>query len=263
MNKTKGPAVHVERGQKRVSSEKWRTHVTMLGRRERSVRKRQAFRWITNRKYSTHYNPFFRNGLGQFFKVKQGLDIVEALKLVPGRKNRKRVVIEDGAGEGHNLAKIKELLATAGIPCEAIALSLGSDPSLKTKLANGKINKIVNGPAELYVPEKPVDLVISFYGSLHYTLEDLKKEHLLKFAHSLRKNGLLLTGFDSPIKGKRSAAQTLYEKHKHNALVRALEKRGFKAAVYLQPKGLELMLGEKLPEYMLIVQRTNIFPKKS
>ena len=260
--KAKGPAVHVERLKGKAGSREWREHVERLAGQERLARQRKPFQWVDSREYGMHYNPFFKKGLGLFFGVKGGLDLVEALKRIPGRKGRKMVVVDDGAGQGNALAGIKERLEKLGIGCEAVALAFETSPELEEKVKAGKIDRVVAGPAERFVPKKQVDAVVSYYGSVHYTLEDLKREHLLKFAYSLRKGGLLLVGFDSNRGGRVSAEAVFEERRMQRAIVRAFEKRGFRAGVYQKPRELERSVRQKVPDFMLIVQRTNVFAGK-
>lgn len=82
-----------------------------------------------------------------------------------------------------------------GIETETTALTLHGNTALSERKAGGKIDKIVRGHAELFVPKKPFDVIISVFGSTTYTHPSARKEQLLKFAQSLGRGGIMLVCF--------------------------------------------------------------------
>ena len=103
-----------------------------------------------------------------------------------------------------------------------------------------EIDEVVLGPAENFIPEKPFDAIISLFGSIHYTLSSLRKEHLLKFAYSLKKGGLMLIGFE-PLEEPFSTAM-------RKGIERSFAKRGFEAEFFLTKDSI-------LPYWILFVKR--------
>ena len=181
----KGASYHARRVAEKVAK-----HGEAVSHHLRAVLDGGWNQWAGHRRDFEMYDTCFRQALSG--------GILNALLKVRRRKNRLLVVIEDGAGEGLFLSSLKKSLNGKGVPSELIALSLLNHPSLVAKRKRGEIDRIVVGPAELYLPKKPADLIVSMYGSIQYAHDLLKKEHVLKFANSLRKGGIMLIGFSSP-----------------------------------------------------------------
>lgn len=170
---------------------------------------------------------------------------VDVAKIIPRKGNRPLAIVEDGAGQGYFLATLKELLAINGIPCKTTALAVKENESLKELRTVGKIDRIVTGPAELYFPKSPVDWIVSYNGSITYSMNSIQKAHLLKFASALNRGGIMAIIFDAGVKknlhGLKQAA-TLLETPKRgkrislrqemDGIERAFEKRGFRAKFY-------------------------------
>ena len=264
--RSKGPAYYRDRVRSLslVEKRRWQAH-TGFSKMMEALGRAGRKSWTMTRGYA-EYNPFFRAGLGKFFGAQEPLDIASALKKIPRSKNRPLVVVEDGAGEGVFLEQLKKELASKNVPSKTTALVL-SEPDgfpLSKRHKAGLVDSVVAGQAEFFVPEGKVDAVVSFYGSLHYTMFDAKKDHLLKFAHSLRKGGIMMIGFEqsSLFKLSDNLDQARAQMQKHSgALVRAFEKRGFRARVY-KSHVREQEREPKIPAYMLIVQRTNVVSRR-
>jgi len=260
MRKAKGPAYHVKRLERIAEKDvpRWREHLERAAGQERMAREKQPFCWIDDRTYKKHYSPFFREALGKFFLGKGRLEILDALAMVPMGKGRPLVVLEDGPGKGHFLVAAGKGLAEKRIPNRTLGLAFEKSPMLAARERKGRIRQIITGPAELFVPNKPVDAIVSFYGSITYALPEMRKEHLLKFAQSLRKGGIMMAGFDlNALKGinllKYGPESFL------RGVERAFAKRGFRAKIYPKPE----TFAENSPSHILIVQRTNSFPAQN
>ena len=156
-----------------------------------------------NRGYR-EYNFLFRKALGG--------SIIEAL-IALGRKSLE--IIDDGAGDGRFLKEIKKKLSKAGIKSRTIALSLGGNENLALKRKLNHIDELKLGSAEDFLPEKPADAIFSFLGSISYVEDLVRKEHLLKFAHSLKKGGIMMVGFE---------LQTERRESKHGIIARGLSR---------------------------------------
>jgi hypothetical protein len=216
----------------------------MLSRR--SAREKEEG-WIVHRTFENHYEPFLSRGIRA---IGAGNDLFDWLMRKAGRKRTLRVM-DDGAGEGHFLNALSEKLGEAGIRCHTTALSLMIRPKLLEFFRQGKIDEVRPGFAETFVPTKPYDLIVSIYGSPHYTTmtheipdpktgTQLQKNHLLKMAHSLKKGGLLIVGIDR-LMDMRPRARAHLEA--------AFKKRGFLL------KCTEYWNNTNLPFAMLVLQR--------
>ncbi len=228
--KAKGAGYYAQRVKEKIKKDetKFKDHLQMVLNENLKYRDDHGFR---------HYNKVFRFALNN--------EILDELKKIPRGKKRPLVIVEDGAGEGVFLAKLKSELRKAGIPCETTALELTNNFELLKKFVRKEIDKLPVGPAENFVPEKPVDAIISLHGSIHFTLKDLRKDHLLKFAHSLRKGGIMLVGF--------SGQAGILNRKQKTELERAFQKRGFQAKFHVYPKLFPL----GAPDAILILRRTN------
>ena len=267
--KPKGPAFHVARVRDLIKKdpEAWKRHITILNIKEFASRRSAPMRWIDNRNYQYYYNPFFGYGLAQFFGARHSLDIARTLAKIPRGKNRKLAVLEDGAGKGLSLYVLKKKLAALGVESKTTALVLQQSPGkeLETRVKERKVDKVIYGPAEFYSPKGKFDAIISLNGSFNYAPDSLKKEHLLKFAKCLRKGGIMMVGFTPEINSSNKTVDVFERRKKISQIIKAFEKRGFKAAHYdcQHNKNIDPFVRRKLPTEMLIIQRTNIQPKKN
>lgn len=127
-------------------------------------------------------------------------------------------ILDDGAGNGDLLAGLKKKLNARRIKTETIGISLIRNARLLSRFENQEIDHVHWGIAERYVPRKPVDIIFSIFGSLYHTYKEVGKDHLLKFAYSLRPGGMMIMAGIFSKQGR----------FRQN-LQRAFEKRGFKA----------------------------------
>ncbi len=131
------------------------------------------------------YNNLFRIGTGR--------NIIDVLQEM---KRKKLVIIDDGAGrKGRFLVELKKALLENGIESRTIAVSLRRRKGIEKNLKTGLINEAVYGPAEEFVPKKQADAIFSVLGSIDHVQNLVKKYQLLKYAHSLRKGGIMMLGF--------------------------------------------------------------------
>ena len=214
--------------------------------------------WTDSRTYGD-YNEFFSVGLEQ---LGFGNGMVDAFRRI-APKNRPLRILEDGAGAGIDLEGIKEELSKAGIKSITTAISLHDYPLLMERQRLGKIDRVAFGNAELFMPEKSQDCIISMMGTLNYTISELRKDTLLKFAHSLTRGGLMMVGFHFTTKpyGTYNIPRGLSEhpkagrklpiKDEMTGIEKAFAKRGFHAKFI----HFEYREGTNFPEWMLIVKR--------
>ena len=250
----------IERLKSRIRSNKqtaasWQAYEEEL--REMSIR--QA--WHRDRLYE-EYDVIFRGGLSDFFGKKTTIRNVFLMLSNGGKKEI--TILEDGAGDGKFLSTAKQNLTREGIKCRTIALSLHKNQKLKEAEKRGLIDKAVKGMAEFYLPKKPVSMVVALFGSTAYTLQSLRKDHVLKFALSLEKGGIMMVGFRFfsgkisrlDVISKGLSAYPIDERRldietEMAGVERAFQKKGFRAKFY---KFNNYML-EAPPNYILIVQR--------
>ncbi len=202
--------------------------------------------WGDTRNYKMYDN---------FFKKILNKNILSKIRSIPRKKGKQLVVLEDGPGyNALFLDSLKTQLNKLNISSKTIALSL--NPSEKLKAQQGKaIDILVKGPAEKYLPKEKIDLIVSLFGSIHYTLPLTQKNHLLKLAHSLNKGGVMLVGFSF-----RENFDVFDQKRDLKGIIKALKKRGFKAKFkrndlkhYYSEKG--FIHHKNFPEYMLLIEK--------
>jgi hypothetical protein len=236
---------------------------------EKKVTKNQQGTWLFDRDYYRNYNPFFRQGLGRFFGRQEAMDIHEAFRIIAaengsGTKRNPFRILEDGAGHGIGLAGLNEELSRMGITTHTTALTLKTNPQLEKLKQEGAISEIVPGLAEFYIPKKPFDAIISVAGSMTHTPNRITKEHLLKFAYSLKRGGIMLVDFHpGQLYSKNMYSRKNTEKFL-SGLENSFRKRGFEAQITFDgqnwrqtnipiwPKPIST---PDMPPYMLIVRR--------
>lgn len=202
------------------------------------------------------YNFFFSPALRDFFGKR--ISIADALLQIPRGKNQALRICEDGPGKGYAL---NELIRDIGekVKVDATALTMVPEKELLSSAEYLPI-KIVIGDAETFVPKKPIHSIISFFGSVHFSQTDSRfykvtKDHLLKFAHSLTKGGLMLTAmYDEKIESQFSEMKKIEKRFKE--IEASFLKRGFKAKFYLIPHGEGYVSGAKSwPNLVFLIRR--------
>ena len=173
MRKSRAPEYYRERIRKALARNRW----GMKAGYGRVI--------LTENRGLRTYNNIFRAGTG--------CNIVDSLE---GLKRKKLVIVDDGAGrKGRFLVELKKALLERGIKSRTIAVSLRKRKGIERNREKGLIDEAAYGPAEEYVPREPVDAIFSVLGSVQYVQNLVKKDHLLKYAHSLRKGGIMMLGF--------------------------------------------------------------------
>ncbi len=251
--KPKGPAYFVDRVRNaaRKKRKEWRETKDKLEWYSHRDFPTKRTRWESQRSYTKHYNPYFGPALAKFLGKSPSTSLADCIASIHKGKGPIRI-LDDGAGKGLALASLKKKLSQKGIQTETTALTFESDPGLEARQRKGRIDRIVQGRAEFFAPEKPVDAIISLYGSIWYAPKSSMKDHFLKFAFSLKKGGVILVGFDPIFNFKPTARLRGNPEKIVQGIVKALEKRGFKAKVFKRP---ESLFKENLPHQILIIQR--------
>ena len=180
------------------------------------------------------FSPYLR-------QMKLGGDIVQAITSIAPKARQLRV-LDDGAGSGQILVKLASELKKRGIKMHSTALSYEVPKLLKAKLQRGYINKIESGLAEDYLPSQKYDVIISHLGSMHGTLytEIFRKDHVLKFAYSLNKKGILMAAISISLSPRKAAS-----------IEKTFKKRGFRAGCFCL-QGIDFVSG---PLAILLIQR--------
>jgi len=243
--KPKGPAFFAGRVRASLADKSVRDKYAEELRRN-TVTARQGF-WNFRRSLRK-YSIFFGVSLCDF--LGRNVSIVDAIVSLRPKGQTVRL-LEDGAGAAVALSELKKEIEARGVKCEATALGIHHKELLADAVAKGRINQFVVKPGELFVPKKPVDAIISVLGSIDYALREHRKDTLLKFAYSLRRNGLLLAGFTgypfNPRESSERSEEKMQVQFRH--LEKSFVKRGFRARVYRSEGDLTM------PDWILIVQR--------
>ena len=228
---------------------------------EQGARWDREHTWKINRSYR-HYDFAFSRALERF----NGRTLIDALAtLAP--KNRPLRILEDGAGEGNFSKGAKRKLEAREIKVEATALSLGKNEKLAEKEAKGEIDKVIEKPAEFFIPEGKYDAIVSVAGSIEYAGIRTSAEHLLKYCYSLEKRGIALIAFE--IQQNTSLTTTRYFPQEISAIKERVKKRlkkaGFEAEFYDMDKlynlgefksgAPEWKLFDQTPPNILIIRR--------
>ncbi len=216
--------------------------------------KTKAGKIAIKRRGYTDYNKLFKIGFNK--------SIIETLV---GMGKKRLSIIDDGAGVGNFLAEIKSQLLNKGIISKTTALTLTPNENLEKRKINGVIDNVVVGPAEYYVPKKPVDAIFSLFGSITYTDPSVRKEHVLKFAHSLKKGGIMMVGFHFVKSFDRLSSESILwglsknpnpsRRMKIETETRGIEKAFRKQGFEAKFTRLNPISSEQLPNYILIVRR--------
>ncbi|NCP71980.1 hypothetical protein GW835_01125 [archaeon] len=208
-------------------------------------------RYILDRKYKD-YNLIFKQILNNTVSLKSLVfrrDIISTLKMIEQKYKKKEInVLDDGAGRGYFLSQLKEKWNTlkkekkVSADLKTTAVSLTKSFSTKN-IDFKKIGNVIN-----FIPERKYDLIISVYGGFHYTQTPLKKEVLLKYLYSLNNGGVAIFSFN-PI-----LLRTNLDKEHRMQVLKALEKRGFKADFSYLPSNFKKKSPD-LPQVYLFVER--------
>lgn len=179
-------------------------------------------------------------------------------------------VLEDGPGiNGSFTAGLKHfLLGKAAVHVTALA----AHDSSSLRLPESGIDELHVGLAEEKFPRRKFSFIHSSFGSIQYALPAWRKEHLLTFAHSLEKGGLMVVQFSlSSFPGHASIPYTLSHgtsanelarrrkendwvepwKREMSKITRLFEKQGFSA----QFKSVGPIVPEDMNDFWLIVRR--------
>ena len=230
-------------------AEKWGARYDDISSRAKNWRRQllahdiNTERYVDDRDYDD-YAKVFGPALTKFFGSRKILKFKKVLELIM-RGDKNPVIIEDGAGRGAFLHAIKPKLKRLGISPKTIALALPAEGSLTTDILklreeSGSIDKVVLGPAELFVPKEKANVIISLVGSMNHTIDEYRKDNLLKFAYSLKRGGLMMVAFAKDTHGPGFL----------EGVKRSFYKRGFDAEFY------DFNLGPKdSPKTVLIAVR--------
>ena len=232
--RSKAPTYYVRRAMAEKSNPKESSYHLEVDRADRySIRSRSL-----NRAFF-EIDELYASFLREFFSKE---NIVEVLRSLHKNKKRPVRILDDGAGwDGAFVAGLKQKLKEAGLKSHTIALNLNNSDELRSHVANGRINEVHIGDAGRYVPDKPVDAIFSTVGSLNYFTSKASKNHLLKFAHCLRKGGILV----AMVFGEKLKSITPGYLH---GIEIAFGKQGFRAKIYRPNK-------ESEPILILMIQR--------
>lgn len=258
MRTSKAPAFYAGR-----ASEKLGVKREALRRRLTKIARRPLFfgGWTTKRDYA-FYNTVFEHGLRQ---MNLGENLIDALaRLKPSREQLR--ILEDGAGKGVALSQIKQELEKKGVQTHTTALTLVADWQLKKRYQTLAVDELVEGMAEDYSPKHSLSAIVSVFGSATYTLPEARRDHILKFVHSLSPRGLFLMCFYLDPAPKKGVITSLSPNQKNRrpadtpkqmgAIRQSLQKQGFRAEFFpFQTKRREV--GIYYPNTILIVQRIN------
>ncbi len=205
----------------------------------KKLRKKSPRVWALNRSvvdYSRLFGQYFKNGL-----------INELLKLA---KNKSKLnILDDGCGHGFFLKNIKGLLGEKGIDVTTTGITITPTQKLKNLINDKLIDEVYFKPAELFVPTKKYDAIFSVYGSIHYSLKELQKDIVIKYAQALRKGGIMCVGLDID-KYQSSKGRDI-----RGDIIKSFFKRGFDAEFYTNE-----ILGSgmnTLPRDVLIIKRVD------
>ncbi|MBI5553251.1 MAG: hypothetical protein HY917_00755 [Candidatus Diapherotrites archaeon] len=218
--------------------------------------------WNAHRDYVS-YNHFFRKPLRIFFGSQSGSSwwqhvrgkgfvastILEVLSMIPCSPKKPLEILEDGPGKGRFIQTLRRKLIENRVPVKTTAVAIHHIPELERLKESGELDALVVPKsaslglpgAEFFVPDRPLDAIFSMFGSIHYTLPELRKDHLLKYAHALKPGGIMFAGFDT---------FTDVKKEPFPDIERSFAKQGFKAKFFNLHFG-----GRVFPDTILLVQR--------
>lgn len=285
----KGPAHYQQRIIDKVrGSDKTRKDLINRHLRLKKCARPGFDQWTHDRSYNI-YNAAFGPFLADF-----GLrnDILDSLLLIRRGKKTPLRIFEEGPGEGVAVSKLKQMLSSRRIRARTTVVDMNYKDVLGERKLIGGIDDVVRKKAEFFYPKEKQHAIISLFGPTHYTISDLRKDHVLKLAHSLKPGGVMMVGFsvETPLNKKdiewregtynpgveqkaisnarERASRSLnipfglsedphplrnvHLKQEMDGVERAFAKRGFKARFYYNKHW-----WPDLCPYVLIAQRTN------
>jgi hypothetical protein len=258
--KIKGPAHFVQRIKTKIQTQsaKWKTYLADLHERDIATIQQNGFGWPMRRNLREHYNPIFGPALAKFFGTNTRFGLADTLMHnLKVKKGKALEILEDGAGEGLAISELVETMRKSGVKVNATAIGLAKNPALEAQAKKMGI-QVYAGPAELFVPKKPVDAIISLFGSIYFNPANfnavyLGKEHLEKFAYSLKPNGILMAGVKAQYaKGKHKEMTPEQTTRFLQNLAQTFRKRNFKVGIF--PFNDPNVEGQK-PTHIIILQR--------
>ena len=235
----------------------WHTHLKKIA----SIIKKHTttgYGWTEHRRL-TDYDAIFVNSLNRFLsqKMKYG-SLADYIADQTHTLKRPLTILEDGVGSGVIASDIKIMVKSghrriddSRLP-HIIGITLKAGEQTKFWKERGKLDEVQEHIGEYFVPKKPVDMILSTYGSIHYTPFPLLKDHLLKYSSSLNKGGIMLAVFDTAmrhsariISESQQYNEVEYIKKNMNQIEQKFAKMGFKAQITQNEE----------QQYVIIVQR--------
>jgi len=221
--------------------------------------------WNQGRDYS-NYNSALEPFLGH--------SILAELESIAERKGGKINVLDDGAGSGFFLSRLKSELERIKIEAKTSAVVLAAPEALLDAKNAGQIDHIYETPAEGLLPKEPQDAIFSVMGSAEYSMEVVKgtrakapeskeekrnsiplfkRELILKYAHCLNPGGTACIAIDI-------ANLDVRGRDIRRDVERVLRRRGFKANFHRIPEEKKKELN--VPRDILIIRKPLEWSKK-
>lgn len=170
--------------------------------------------WPIYRGYK-EYSDHFNHGIN---KHGLGTSILDFLKKRFRQTKETVSVLDLGCGEGNFLSEIKQMLKSEKIPSKTESLSLVDNISEKNSSHIDKRNII---PVIEHKSTKKYDLIVDLNGAINMELETIRRELVLKYAYSLKPEGILVMNVIYSVGSE-----------KLNPIIAHLKKQGFNAGFY-------------------------------
>jgi hypothetical protein len=232
-----------------------RTHVENAKKsmRENRGKTTQILKKIKNREWnikgvcsSRRGYRFYNHAFGKFladFTGGKNRDIASFLTEMRESPEETIRILDEGGGSGRFGAALKKILTSKGVKSEITILDLRKSRELLRHKKRKKIDRIIFGPAELYLPKKPYHTIFSLYGGTSYAPYYVRKSTLLKYCHSLKKGGVFFLGLRGPLDGISNNLDSIEKE---------LRAGGFKQMLYqIEPEANV----RDFPRAVLIIQR--------
>ena len=127
-----------------------------------------------------------------FKLLRRNQNLIDALVKKYQKTKKKLQILDDGAGKGNFLGGLKIEMKSRKVPIETTAVCISNNLSeINKKL----IDKVIVGDAKNLNLNKKYDLITSYFGSVHYSIPEIRDEIIKKYAFSLNKNGMALLRF--------------------------------------------------------------------
>ena len=176
-----------------------------------------------------------------FLRLLDGKPLLEFIQKRFKNKSKIRI-LDEGAGLTRFLKEFKTLLKNKGIESETSAITL--TPGVTRE--NVSVDLLIKQKSQEFQAFKEYDLITSVFGGVHYNIAELDKNLVLKFSHSLSKNGVFLLG----VNRLKTHENIDVEKHIKN-ISTSLKKNGFK----LDFKYVPINGYASLPNYIFKIER--------